>query len=161
MLALFGAYDMSTFLAFAAIEELKISYLKFGPTEFRVALVVINALLIRYGTGQMISGLKYVNAGAVVGLTAAPNHATQVMSGAGCASTLNGGGASAGGHDMIAARRRGHVSKVPSVSEGIGIGRSAPRSHSRVHPPSRNNPSMSAAVNAIEAGPSHGSIRQA
>ena len=68
MLALFGAYDMSTFLAFAATEELKISYLKFGPTEFRVALVVINALLIRYGTGQMISGLKYVNAGAVVGL---------------------------------------------------------------------------------------------
>src|SRR5438309_4181472 len=68
MLALFGAYEMSTFLAFAAIEELKISYLKFGPTEFRVALVVINALLIRYGTGQMISGLKYVNAGAVVGL---------------------------------------------------------------------------------------------
>ncbi len=68
MLVLFGAYDMSTFLAFAAIEELKISYLKFGPTEFRVALVVINALLIRYGTGQMVSGLKYVNAGALIGL---------------------------------------------------------------------------------------------
>jgi len=68
MLVLFGAYHMSTFLAFAAIEELKISYLKFGPTEFRVALVVINALLIRYGTGQMISGLKYVNAGALIGL---------------------------------------------------------------------------------------------
>ena len=68
MLALFGAYDMSTFLAFAATEELKISYLKFGPTEFRLALIVINSLLIRYGTGQMISGLKYVNAGAMIGL---------------------------------------------------------------------------------------------
>lgn len=68
VLALFGAYEMSTFLAYAAIEELKISYLKFGPTEFRVALVVINSLLIRYGTGQMTSALKYVNAGAVVGL---------------------------------------------------------------------------------------------
>jgi archaetidylinositol phosphate synthase len=68
MLALFGAYEMSTFLAFAATQELKISYLKFGPTEFRLALVVINALLIRFGIHQMVSGLKYVNAGAAVGL---------------------------------------------------------------------------------------------
>lgn len=67
-LALFGAYEMSTFLAFGATEELRISYLKFGPTEFRLALVIINALLIRYGTKHMIGGLKYVNAGAVVGL---------------------------------------------------------------------------------------------
>ncbi|MGH9881446.1 MAG: CDP-alcohol phosphatidyltransferase family protein [Pyrinomonadaceae bacterium] len=68
MLAVFGAYDLSTFLAFAATDRLKISYLKFGPTEFRLALIVINALLILYGTKYMISGLKYVNAGAVVGL---------------------------------------------------------------------------------------------
>lgn len=68
LLALFGAYEMSTFLAFAAIQELKISYLKFGPTEFRVALVIINALLIRYGTTHMIGALKYVNAGAAIGL---------------------------------------------------------------------------------------------
>ena len=68
MLALFGAYDMSTFLAFSATEEFKISYLKFGPTEFRVALVIINGLLVQYGTRQMISGLKYVNAGALIGL---------------------------------------------------------------------------------------------
>ncbi len=68
MLALFGAFEMSTFLAFAAIQELKISHLKFGPTEFRLALVIINGLLSHYGTRQMISGLKYVNAGALIGL---------------------------------------------------------------------------------------------
>lgn len=68
MLAVFGAYDLSTFLAFAATDRLQISYLKFGPTEFRLAVVVINTLLIFYGTRQMINGLKYVNAGAVVGL---------------------------------------------------------------------------------------------
>lgn len=67
-LAIFGAYDMSTFLAFAATDRLKISYLKFGPTEFRLALIVINALLILFGTRYMISGLKFVNAGAVLGL---------------------------------------------------------------------------------------------
>ena len=68
MLTLFGAYDLSTFLAFAATDRLKISYLKFGPTEFRLALIVINALLILFGTKYMISGLKFVNAGAAVGL---------------------------------------------------------------------------------------------
>lgn len=68
MLALFAAYDFSTFLAFAATDKLKISYLKFGPTEFRLAIVVINTLLISFGTRHMISGLKWVNAGAAVGL---------------------------------------------------------------------------------------------
>jgi archaetidylinositol phosphate synthase len=68
MLALFAAYDFSTFLAFSAMNELKISHLKFGPTEFRLALIIINGLLISFGTRYMISGLKWVNAGAVVGL---------------------------------------------------------------------------------------------
>jgi archaetidylinositol phosphate synthase len=68
MLALFAAYDFSTFLAFAATDKLKISYLKFGPTEFRLALIIINGLLVSFGTRYMISGLKWVNAGAVVGL---------------------------------------------------------------------------------------------
>jgi len=68
MLALFAAYDFSTFLAFAAMDKLKISYLKFGPTEFRLAVIVINALLIMNGTKHMVNGLKWVNAGAAVGL---------------------------------------------------------------------------------------------
>jgi archaetidylinositol phosphate synthase len=68
MLALFGAYDFSTFLAFAATDKLQISYLKFGPTEFRLALIVINGLLVSFGTKHMIGGLKWVNAGAAVGL---------------------------------------------------------------------------------------------
>jgi phosphatidylglycerophosphate synthase len=68
MLAIFAGYEVSTFLAFAATDRLKISYLKFGPTEFRMALIVINALLVQYGTRQMSNGLKYVNAGAAIGL---------------------------------------------------------------------------------------------
>ena len=68
MLALFAAYDFSTFLSFSALDELKISHLKFGPTEFRLALIIINGLLVSFGTKQMISGLKWVNAGAAVGL---------------------------------------------------------------------------------------------
>lgn len=68
MLVLFGAYDLSTFLAFAASNELKISYLKFGPTEFRLALIVINGLVAQFGTRHMIGSLKVVNAGAFAGL---------------------------------------------------------------------------------------------
>lgn len=68
LLALFGAFAMSTFLAFSATDRLKISFLKLGPTEFRLALVVINTLLIGFGAKYMVSALKYVNVGAVVGL---------------------------------------------------------------------------------------------
>jgi archaetidylinositol phosphate synthase len=69
MLAIFAGYEVSTFLAFAATDRLKISYLKFGPTEFRLALIVINGLLVQYGTRTMINGLKYVNVGAAIGLS--------------------------------------------------------------------------------------------
>jgi phosphatidylglycerophosphate synthase len=68
MLAIFAGYEVSTFLAFAATDRLKISYLKLGPTEFRLAIIVINGLLVQYGTRKMINGLKYVNIGAAIGL---------------------------------------------------------------------------------------------
>jgi phosphatidylglycerophosphate synthase len=67
-LAIFVGFEVSTLLAFAATDKLKISYLKFGPTEFRLALIIINALLIQYGTRPMASSLKYVNIGAAIGL---------------------------------------------------------------------------------------------
>ena len=66
MLAIFAGYEVSTFLSFAATDKLKISFLKLGPTEFRLAVIVINALLIAYGTRKMVNGLKYVNIGAGV-----------------------------------------------------------------------------------------------
>ena len=68
MLALFAAYDFSTFLAFAAMDKLQISYLKFGPTEFRLAIIIINGLLASFGTKHMAGSLKWVNLGAAVGL---------------------------------------------------------------------------------------------
>lgn len=68
MLAIVTGYQVSTFLAFAAMDRFKISYLKFGPTEFRLALIVINGLLVQFGTRQMVNGLKYVNIGAAIGL---------------------------------------------------------------------------------------------
>jgi phosphatidylglycerophosphate synthase len=66
MLAIFAGYEVSTFLGFAATDRLKISFLKLGPTEFRLALIVINGLLVVYGTRKMVNGLKYVNIGAAI-----------------------------------------------------------------------------------------------
>jgi archaetidylinositol phosphate synthase len=68
LLAIFGGFVVSSFLAFSATNRLKISYLKLGPTEFRLALIVINTLLILFGKRYMISGLKYVNACALIAL---------------------------------------------------------------------------------------------
>lgn len=64
MLAIFAGYEVTTFLSFAATDQLNISFLKLGPTEFRLAVIVINALLAAYGTRKMVNGLKYVNIGA-------------------------------------------------------------------------------------------------
>jgi phosphatidylglycerophosphate synthase len=65
-LAIFAGYEVSTFLGFAATDRLNISFFKLGPTEFRLAIIVINALLVAYGTRKMVNGLKYVNIGAAI-----------------------------------------------------------------------------------------------
>lgn len=66
LLAVMGAFLASAFLAFSATDRLTISHWKLGPTEFRFALIIINTLLILFGKKYMISGLKWVNAGAVI-----------------------------------------------------------------------------------------------
>jgi archaetidylinositol phosphate synthase len=68
LLVLVSGYEVSTFLALTATDRFKISYLRLGPTEFRIAIIIINALLVQYGTRKMIGGLKYVNIGAAIGL---------------------------------------------------------------------------------------------
>jgi phosphatidylglycerophosphate synthase len=67
-LAIFVGFEVSTFLSFAATDKLKISYFRFGPTEFRLAIIIINALLVQYGTRPMASSLRYVNLGGAIGL---------------------------------------------------------------------------------------------
>lgn len=68
VLATFGGFMVNSFLDLAATGKFKISYLKFGPTEFRVALIIINTLLIAFGTRRMVTALPYVAAGAFAGL---------------------------------------------------------------------------------------------
>src|SRR5512134_1718551 len=48
VLAVFGGFMAHAFLAFSVSRTLTISAVGAGPTEFRVALIVINALVIRF-----------------------------------------------------------------------------------------------------------------
>jgi archaetidylinositol phosphate synthase len=68
LLVIVSGYEVSTFLALTATDRFKISYLRLGPTEFRIAIIIINALLVQYGTRKMIGGLKYVNIGGAIAL---------------------------------------------------------------------------------------------
>jgi phosphatidylglycerophosphate synthase len=70
ILAVYGAFMVNSFLAFSATDQFEISQMKLGPTEFRIALVVINALVAVYGTRQMEAALPYVAGGAFVALCA-------------------------------------------------------------------------------------------
>ena len=60
VLAVYAGFMVNAFLTFAATEEFNISFLKLGPTEFRLSLVVINTLLILFGTRAMRNALPYV-----------------------------------------------------------------------------------------------------
>ena len=68
VLAVFGGFMVNSFLAFAATGRFHISHGKLGPTEFRLALVLINALAAVYGTRLMGKSLPYVAAGGFVTL---------------------------------------------------------------------------------------------
>ncbi len=68
VLAVFGGFMVNSFLAFAATGRFHISHGKLGPTEFRLALVVINSLLVFYGTRRMTKVLPYVAACGFVAL---------------------------------------------------------------------------------------------
>ncbi len=51
LMVLGGAFMVNTFLAFAATNELRISVLKFGPTEARLSFILLNTAIILFGTG--------------------------------------------------------------------------------------------------------------
>jgi hypothetical protein len=61
---------VNSFLAFAATDKFSIHGLGLGPTEFRIALVALNTLLIFGGTRRMEKALPFVAAGGLAVLCA-------------------------------------------------------------------------------------------
>ncbi len=67
LLLVFAAYAgfmVNSFLSFSATDEFEISFFRLGPTEFRMALIVINGLVATYGTARMEAALPWVAGGA-------------------------------------------------------------------------------------------------
>lgn len=68
IMALFAGFMVNSFLAFGATNRFQIAYMGIGPTEIRLVFIVINTVLIFFGTRLFIVALPYVLAGAVFGL---------------------------------------------------------------------------------------------
>ena len=66
VLCVFSAFMVHTSLMLAATEEFRISFSKLGPTEMRIALIVINALLVKFGVRPLKGALPYVAAGGTL-----------------------------------------------------------------------------------------------
>jgi archaetidylinositol phosphate synthase len=66
VLTVFGGLMVNSFLTVAAAGSFRISHRGFGPTEFRLALIAVNALVVLYGTRRMEKALPYVAAGGLV-----------------------------------------------------------------------------------------------
>jgi len=60
VLCVFSAFMFHTFLMLAATDEFTVSFSVFGPTEMRLALIIINGLLVRFGVRPLAGALPYV-----------------------------------------------------------------------------------------------------
>lgn len=57
--ALFGAFMVNAFLAFAATNEFQITQFKIGPTEIRILFILLNTALIIFGKDFLENSLPY------------------------------------------------------------------------------------------------------
>ena len=60
LVPIFGCFMVSSYLAFGATAELKITYIGMGPTEIRICFAILNCFLIWLGTAWMQKVLVYV-----------------------------------------------------------------------------------------------------
>jgi len=61
-----GCFMVSSYLAFGATNEFKITYLGSGPTEVRIYFILLNCLIIAFGVGWIERILAYILAAAIV-----------------------------------------------------------------------------------------------
>jgi phosphatidylglycerophosphate synthase len=55
-----GCFMVSSYLAFGATNEFKITYLGAGPTEIRIYFIILNCLIIWFGIGWIEKTLVYI-----------------------------------------------------------------------------------------------------
>ncbi len=69
VLCIFIAFMFHTILMLAATDELRVSFSRFGPTELRIALIVSNVFIIKFGTRGLKGSLPWLALGGVIALT--------------------------------------------------------------------------------------------
>ena len=60
LIPVFGAFVVSSYLAFGATNEFKITFLGAGPTEVRIYIILLNILIIIFGKGWIEKILPYI-----------------------------------------------------------------------------------------------------
>jgi archaetidylinositol phosphate synthase len=60
LIPVFGTFMVSSFLSFGATGEFKITYLGIGPTEIRIWFIILNAVLVFFGTAWIEKILVYI-----------------------------------------------------------------------------------------------------
>ena len=70
LLAITGAFMVTSFLSFAATNKFEIYFCGVGPTEFRVLIIAINTVLMFIGTGHFLFTVPLVCAVSLIGLSA-------------------------------------------------------------------------------------------
>jgi phosphatidylglycerophosphate synthase len=70
ILAIFGAFMASAFLAYGATNGFQIVHAGIGPTEIRLAFIAVNILLATFGTTHLAFLLPYILALAIACLAA-------------------------------------------------------------------------------------------
>ncbi len=66
LVPVFGCFMISSYLAFGATNEFKITYLWTGPTEMRIWFMILNCLLIWFGTGWIEKILSVIFVGSII-----------------------------------------------------------------------------------------------
>ena len=60
LIPIFGCFMASSFLAFGATGQFKITYLRTGPSEMRICFIILNCLLTWFGTMWIEKILLYI-----------------------------------------------------------------------------------------------------
>ncbi|MBN2589222.1 MAG: CDP-alcohol phosphatidyltransferase family protein [Sedimentisphaerales bacterium] len=66
LVPVFGCFLVSSYLAFGATNEFKITFLGAGPTEVRIYIIVLNIALIIFGTAWIEKILPYILAASII-----------------------------------------------------------------------------------------------
>ena len=60
LIPIFGAFMVNSYLSFAATTEFKITFLGMGPTELRLLIIILNTMIIIFGTGFVKKTLPFI-----------------------------------------------------------------------------------------------------